>query len=150
MAKPNPLLTLSELAQNDTDAATRELGRLQGLRTQAEQQLNQLTQYRQEYRERMQVVAAEGMTTSRWHDFSRFLDSLDHAIRQQTAALDKAEADLLAGRSNWQQQKRRLNSFDTLIARADAREEKVVARREQRTNDEYAARLARDAGSRLN
>ncbi|CAG2154487.1 Flagellar FliJ protein [Cupriavidus yeoncheonensis] len=150
MARPNPLMTLSELAQNDTDAAARELGRLQGLRTQAEQQLNQLTQYRQEYRERMQVVAAEGMTTSRWHDFSRFLDSLDHAIRQQTAALDKAEADLLTGRSNWQKQKRRLNSFDTLIARADAREEKVVARREQRTNDEYAARLARDAGSRLN
>ncbi len=150
MAKPNPLLTLSELAQNDTDTAARELGRLQGLRTQAEQQLNQLTQYRQEYRERMQVVAAEGMTTSRWHDFSRFLDSLDQAIRQQTAALDKAEADLLIGRSNWQKQKRRLNSFDTLIARADAREEQVVARREQRTNDEYAARLARDAGSRLN
>lgn len=150
MAKPNPLQTLSELAQNDTDAAARELGRLQGLRTQAAQQLNQLTQYRQEYRERMQVVAAEGMTTSRWHDFSRFLDSLDHAIRQQTAALDKAEADLLMGRSNWQKQKRRLNSFDTLIARADAREEQVVARREQRANDEYAARLARDAGSRLN
>jgi flagellar FliJ protein len=149
MAKPNPLLTLSELAQNDTDAAARELGRLQGLRTQAENQLNQLTQYRQEYRERMQAVAAEGMTTSRWHDFSRFLDSLDHAIRQQTAALDKAEADLIAGRNHWQKQKLRLNSFDTLIARADAREEKVVARREQRTNDEYAARLARDAASRL-
>ncbi len=150
MAKPNPLLTLSELAQNDTDAAARELGRLQGLRTQAENQLNQLTQYRQEYRERMQAVATQGMTASRWHDYSRFLDSLDHAIRQQSAALDKADADLLAGRSHWQQQKRRLNSFDTLIARADAREEKVVARREQRTNDEYAARLARDAGSRLN
>ncbi|WER49358.1 flagellar export protein FliJ [Cupriavidus sp. WKF15] len=150
MAKPNPLLTLSELAQNDTDAAARELGRLQGLRTQAENQLNQLTQYRQEYRERMQAVAAQGMTTSRWHDFSRFLDSLDHAIRQQTATLDKAEADLLAGRNHWQKQKRRLNSFDTLIERAEAREEKVVAHREQRANDEYAARLARDSASRLN
>jgi flagellar FliJ protein len=149
MPKYSPLNTLADLAQNDTDAAARELGRLQGLRTQAELQLNQLTQYRQEYRARMQVVAAEGMTSSRWHDFSRFLDSLDHAIRQQTTALAKAEADLLAGRNHWQHQKRRVNSFDTLIARADAREEQVAARREQLANDEYAARLARTAPSRL-
>lgn len=149
MPKYSPLNTLADLAQNDTDAAARELGRLQGLRTQAELQLNQLTQYRQEYRARMQVVAAEGMTSSRWHDFSRFLDSLDHAIRQQTTALAKAEADLLAGRNHWQHQKRRANSFDTLIARADAREEQVAARREQLANDEYAARLARTAPSRL-
>ncbi|TDF64408.1 flagellar export protein FliJ [Cupriavidus sp. L7L] len=149
MAKPSPLNTLAGLAQNDTDAAARELGRLQGSRTQAEQQLNQLTQYRHEYRARMQAVAAEGMTSSRWQDFSRFLDSLDQAIRQQTAALAKAEADLLAGRTRWQHQKRRLNSFDTLIARAEAREEQVAARREQRANDEYAARLARAAATRL-
>lgn len=149
MAKPSPLNTLADLAQNDTDAAARDLGRLQGLRTQAEQQLNQLTQYRQEYRARMQAVAAEGMTSSRWQDFSRFLDSLDQAIRQQTTALAKAEADLLAGRNRWQHQKRRLNSFDTLIARAEAREDQIAARREQRANDEYAARLARTAATRL-
>lgn len=148
MAKHSPLTTLADLAQNDTDAAARELGRLQGLRTQAAQQLDALTQYRQEYRARMQAMAAEGMTSSRWHDFSRFLDSLDHAIRQQTAALDKAEANLLAGRANWQQQKRRQNSFDTLITRAEVREQQVAARREQRANDEYAARIARMPASR--
>ncbi|WP_373377594.1 flagellar export protein FliJ [Cupriavidus nantongensis] len=149
MLKHSPLNTLADLAQTDTDAAARELGRLQGLRTQAELQLNQLTQYRQEYRERMQVVAAQGMTSSRWQDFSRFLDSLDQAIRQQGAALAKAEADLLAGRNRWQHQKRRLNSFDTLIARAEAKQEQLAARREQRANDEYAARLVRTAASRL-
>ena len=143
MVKHNPLNTLADLAQDDTDKAARELGRLQGLRTQAEQQLNALTQYRQEYRVRMQAIAAEGMSSSRWHDFSRFLDSLDHAIRQQTNALAKAEADLLAGRANWQQQKRLQNSFDTLITRAETREQQVSARREQRANDEYAARIAR-------
>ncbi len=150
MAKPNPLNTLADLAQDSTDKAARELGRLQGLRTQAEQQLNALTQYRHEYRARMQAIAAEGMTSSRWHDFSRFLDSLDHAIRQQNAALAKAEADLLAGRANWQQQKRRLNSFDTLIARAETREQQISARREQRANDEYAARIARQPASGQN
>ncbi|MEM5274662.1 flagellar export protein FliJ [Cupriavidus taiwanensis] len=149
MLKHSPLNTLADLAQTDTDAAARELGRLQGLRTQAQLQLDQLTQYRQEYRERMQVVAAQGITSSRWQDFSRFLDSLDQAIRQQGAALAKAEADLLAGRNRWQHQKRRLNSFDTLIARAEAKQGQVAARREQRANDEYAARLARAAASRL-
>ncbi|MGO4306650.1 MULTISPECIES: flagellar export protein FliJ [unclassified Cupriavidus] len=150
MVKHSPLNTLADLAQDNTEKAARELGRLQGLRTQAEQQLNALTQYRLEYRTRMQAIAAEGMTSSRWHDFSRFLDSLDHAIRQQTSALDKAEADLLAGRANWQQQKRRQNSFDTLITRAEVREQQVSARREQRANDEYAARIARQPASRQN
>src|SRR6516225_1529003 len=50
MVKHNPLNTLADLAQDNTDKAARELGRLQGLRTQAEQQLSALTQYRQEYR----------------------------------------------------------------------------------------------------
>ncbi|MGO4280337.1 flagellar FliJ protein [Cupriavidus sp. OV038] len=150
MAKPTPLNTLAELAQDNTDKATRELGRLQGLRTQAEQQLLALTEYRHEYRTRMQAIAAEGMTSGRWQDFSRFLDSLDHAIRQQTSALAKAEADLLAGRANWQQQKRRQNSFDTLITRAEVREQQVSARREQRSTDEYAARMARQPASGQN
>ena len=150
MSKPSALNTLAELAQDSADKAARELGRLQGLRTQAEQQLNALTQYRQEYRTRMQAIAAEGMTSSRWQDFSRFLDSLDQAIRHQTSALAKAEADLLAGRANWQQQKRRQNSFDTLITRAETREQQIVARREQRANDEYAARIARQPASGQN
>ncbi|MGY8525671.1 flagellar export protein FliJ [Paracidovorax citrulli] len=143
MAKTTPLTTLVDLAQNDTDAAARELGRLQGLRTQAEQQLKALTQYREEYRGRMQTMMQTGMQSARWHDFSQFLDSLDAAIRHQTDALAKAESQLLAGRANWQKQKQRLNSFDTLVARAEAREQVVAARREQRANDEYAARLAR-------
>lgn len=109
-----------------------------------------LTEYRHEYRARMQAIAAEGMSSSRWQDFSRFLDSLDHAIRQQTGALAKAEADLLAGRANWQQQKRRQNSFDTLITRAEVREQQVATRREQRANDEYAARIARQPASGQN
>jgi flagellar FliJ protein len=143
MAKPSALSTLAELAQNETEAAARELGRLQGLRTQAENQLAALTQYREEYRNRMQDLMRDGMTSSRWQDFAQFLDSLDAAIRQQTETLARAETQLLAGRTNWQQQKRRLNSFDTLIARADAREQVVASRREQRATDEYAARAAR-------
>lgn len=150
MAKTSPLNTLADIAQDNTDKAARELGRLQGLRTQAEQQLHALTEYRHEYRARMQAIAAEGMTSSRWQDFSRFLDSLDHAIRQQTAALDKAEADLLAGRANWQHQKRRQNSFDTLITRAEVREQQIATRREQRASDEYAARIARQPASGQN
>lgn len=143
MAKSTPLNTLAELAQDQTDAAARELGRLQGLRTQAEQQLQALTQYRHEYRARMQSLMQDGMQSARWHDFSQFLDSLDAAIRHQTEALAKAEAQLLAGRANWQKQKQRQNSFDTLIQRAETREQQIAARREQRANDEYAARLAR-------
>jgi len=143
MGKPGPLNILSDLARDDTDAAARELGRLQGVRTQAERQLDALRQYRDEYRARMQATAAQGMSAGRWRDFAAFLASLDDAIRQQTAALARADAELQAGRADWQHHKRRTHAFDTLIARADARQQQVLQRREQRASDEHAARLVR-------
>lgn len=148
MGKPTPLHTLAGLAQDDTDDAARELGRLQGLCTQAGRQLQALVQYRDEYRARMQAIAADGMRAERWHDFAAFVASLDAAIRQQTEAVARAESDLKAARANWQHNKRRVHAFDTLIARADARAQRILLRHEQRASDEYAARLSRQRAAR--
>ena len=57
--------------------------------------------------------------------------------------LEQAEERLAAARREWQAQQRRLNSFGTLATREEARTALRVARREQKENDEYAARSLR-------
>lgn len=138
-----PLDMLIGLAQESTDEAARELGRLNAQRANAEQQLSMLHDYRQDYLQRLQNAMVAGMSAADCHNYQRFIGTLDDAIRQQTNVLHNADMQLMEGRQNWQREKRKLNSFDTLAQR-DARARAVVeARREQRANDEISARLTR-------
>lgn len=137
-----PLDMLIGLAQDSTDAASRELGRLSAEHARAGQQLEMLQDYRQDYLKRLQDAMLAGMSAADCQNYQRFINTLDDAIRQQYNVLHQAEQRLAQARLHWQQEKRRLNSFDTLAQR-DARSRALTeARREQRANDEISARLA--------
>lgn len=138
-----PLDTLIGLARDSTDEAARKLGLLQGARQHAAQQLSMLHDYRQDYLERLQSAMQAGMPAADCYNYQRFIATLDDAIGQQTRALGHADEQLEGGRVNWRQEKRRLNSFDALQARQARVQAQVDARREQRLNDEHAARLMR-------
>lgn len=137
-----PLDMLIDLAKDNADEAARALGRLNQERQHAEKQLTLLRDYRNDYLARLQKTMLAGMTASDCHNYQRFITTLDDAIGQQIAALDVLNTNLEKSRLHWQQQQRKLNAFDTLAQR-EARAARVVAeRREQRANDEHAARLA--------
>ncbi|GAB3630425.1 flagellar export protein FliJ [Pandoraea terrae] len=138
-----PLKLLIELAQKDVDEAAKLLGDRQRQRAEVERQLEALKTYRHEYRSRMQTATQTGMAGGDWRNFQQFIDTLDSAIGQQQMLLQQAQDRLEAARREWQAQQRRLNSFGTLATRAQAREDLRVARREQKDNDEYAARATR-------
>lgn len=138
-----PLDMLIGLAKDSTDEAARELGRLSAERNNAEQQLNMLQDYRQDYLQRMQTAMQSGMSAADCHNYQRFIATLDDAIGQQRHVLLPVEAPVVQVRLNWQQQKRKLNSFDTLAQRESRTQALLEARREQRVNDEYSARLVR-------
>ena len=145
-----PLKLLIELAQKDVDEAARLLGERQKQRAEVERQLESLREYRHEYRTRMQTATLQGMAGCDWRNFQQFIDTLDTAIGQQTMLLEQADERLAAARREWQAQQRRLNSFGTLASREEARTAVRVARREQKENDEYAARsLRRRAESQI-
>ncbi|AHV91791.1 flagellar export protein FliJ [Bordetella holmesii] len=138
-----PLDMLISLAKDSTDEAARELGRLNAARSNAERQLTMLHDYRQDYLKRLQDAMVAGMPAADCHNYQRFIGTLDDAIGQQTNVLQKADMQLLQGRLDWQREKRKLSSFDTLAER-DARSRAMTeARREQRANDEISARLVR-------
>lgn len=131
---------LIELAQNKTDKATERLGQLQGAQTSAAEKLEMLLQYRQEYYEQLQAQMAQGVAASRWQNFQNFINTLDSAIEQQRALSEQAKVKLQHGRTDWQNQKRRLSSFDTLADRVRQQELITLNRREQRDSDEHTSR----------
>jgi len=139
--------TLIGLAKESTDEAARLLGRLTAERSNAERQLAMLRDYRQDYLERLQQAMTRGMSASDCHNYQRFIGTLDDAIGQQQDVLRQADENLAKGRLYWQQEKRKLNSYDALAQREARAQALVESRREQRLNDEYSARLVqRQAG----
>jgi flagellar FliJ protein len=86
---------------------------------------------------------AQGVAASRWQNFQNFIGTLDGAIEQQRALSEQAKVKLLHGRTDWQNQKRRLSSFDTLADRVRQQELVTLNRREQRDSDEHTSRQFR-------
>ena len=135
-----PLETLTDLARTQTDDAARRLGALQSAQLSAAQKLDMLVQYRRDYDLQLQALMSQGLPTAKWRNYQAFLGTLDGAIEQQRAIVVQADKRLDYGRSDWQHQKRRLNSFDTLAERVRRQELLVQAKREQRDSDERSAR----------
>ena len=135
-----PLDTLIELARGKTDDAARRLGALQSAQLDARQKLDVLTQYRHDYHAQLQKLMQQGVSNSQWLNYQDFLATLDGAISQQRGIAQQAAIRLEHGRNDWRQNKRRLNSFDTLAERAERQAQALQAKREQRDSDERAAR----------
>jgi flagellar FliJ protein len=150
MANHFPIKTLIDLAQNDVDAAAKQLGRAQRERADVQAQLDALVRYRDEYHANFSASAQAGMPAGNWRNFQAFIDTLDAAIEQQRRLLAAATSRVEAAKPEWQRQKQKLGSYEVLQARSDAAEARVAARREQRDADEHAAKMLRMRHEHLN
>ncbi|MDP2258073.1 MAG: flagellar export protein FliJ [Polaromonas sp.] len=140
MPKKLQLAMLIELAQTKTDEATRRLGQLQNAHTSAAGKLDMLLQYRQEYLDQLNGQMRDGVASAYLRNFQNFIGTLDGAIEQQRALTLQADTRLGHGRSDWQHNKRRLTSFDTLADRVRQQEMIATGKKEQRDSDERSAR----------
>ena len=140
MPKKLPFATLIELAQTKTDEATRRLGQLQSAQTSAAAKLDMLQQYRQEYLDQFNGQIKGGLLSAQVHNFQNFISTLDGAIEQQRTLTLQADTRLGHGRSDWQHNKRRLTSFDTLADRVRQQVMVIAGKKEQRESDEHSAR----------
>lgn len=137
-----PIRTLTDLARTRADEAARQLAALRDANLSAEKKLELLLQYRSDYAGQLQVLLEQGLTATQWLNYQNFLRALDDGLDQQHRAAQQAEARLNAGRTDWQAQRRRLNAFETLGDRLQRQEALVQSRRDQRSSDEQAARMA--------
>jgi len=87
MSNHLPIKTLINLAEEELEATTKKLGKLQQERDEVEMQLNSLVTYRDEYHARFTASAQEGTTAQTLRNFQAFVDTLDSAINQQRVLL---------------------------------------------------------------
>ena len=138
MATDNPVKTLIDLTQTRVDDAARQLQAVTASRDGAKQQLDMLYVYRQDYLERFEKASAEGMSTVNYHNFRQFIATLDEAISQQNNIMDQYELKLKQTQEHWFDQKRQLNSYETLLSRQEQERQLLNNRKEQKLNDEMS------------
>jgi flagellar protein FliJ len=141
MTKPFSLQIVLELMQVRADDATQKLARLIANERDAKSKLELLQQYRDEYATRFQDAAKNGINPREWHNYQEFLSRLDEAIDTQRKMVVQQAQSTAAGQVHWQQQRTKLKAFDTLSERHFASENAQQLKREQKTQDEFAARI---------
>lgn len=139
-----PLDTLIELAREARDQAGQTLAGDRRNAQQVAEQLTALAGYRQEYAEKLNVAMREGIEPATMHNYQQFLASLDEALERARRAVTAQEERVDRSRQHWQQQQRRLASYDTLAERRAAARRREEQRREQHLSDDLVnSRLAR-------
>lgn len=144
MTKPFALQTVLELMQARADDATQALARLIASEQDAKAKLALLQQYRNEYAARFRQMAQNGLSPREWQNYQEFLNRLDDAVSSQSKAVTQQEMNTAAGQARWREQHLKLKAIDTLSERHYAREEAREAKRDQKAQDEFAARLGSD------
>lgn len=143
MAQNFSLQPLLEIMQSRTDDATRQLGKLIAEEKNAQQRLQLLENYRNEYAQRFQTAAATGLSPLAWQNYQEFLGRLDEAVAQQRHAVHTSSQNTQQGQEHWREQNNRLKALDTLSERYAARARQAESKRDQKLSDEFAARKFR-------
>ncbi|GAB3425025.1 flagellar export protein FliJ [Massilia agilis] len=140
MANPSALDTLTELAQRESDEAAKRVGAARRAVEEAQQKLQMLLGYRDEYAQRLDAAQMAGITPHAYHNFVAFVGKLDHAIAGQQEVLRHAEARIALEQKAWQQCERKRLSYRTLSERAAREALRVENKRDQKLMDDHAAR----------
>ena len=142
MATPSALNTLIDLANKETDEAAKRLGAALHASEEADQKLGLLMQYRNDYAERCQSSLTAGISTTHFNNFQVFMQKLDHAISGQQKVVNDAKQRVAQARAAWQACEQKKMSFVTLADRASKEDARRELWRDQKQNDEHAARRA--------
>lgn len=136
------LKPVQKLAGMGESEASRELGRSQQALAEQEARLEQLRQYREEYRGMFEGERA--VDPRRLRDERAFLARLDEVIRQQEAVVRSNMEAYERQREDWIEARSRVNALDRAAERYRAGEARDRDRREQKEQDDQAPRGSTD------
>lgn len=139
---PNPvaLNMLIELAQQETERAAKWLGAALRVREESGQKLDLLQGYRDDYAKRCESNLVDGISTTHFNNFRGFMQKLDDAIHSQQKVVREAGLRADEARAAWMRCEQKKMSFVTLVSRSAKASAQHELRRDQKQNDELAAR----------
>jgi flagellar FliJ protein len=131
---------LLELAIDAREDAARLMQASQAGWLGARGKLEQVDQYRVEYRARLLNNGQSGMGISQWRDFQLFLAKLDDVAKAQQQEIDRLLRIYEGHRDNWLECEKKVKAFEALKKRHLATEMQKELRNEQRMSDEFNTR----------
>ena len=135
--------TLIELAQTKSDSAAVRMAKATTQLGEAERKAQMLTGYRDEYRARLDAATLRGAPAAELANFRAFLAKLDEAVAQQAGETAFWRDQTGRARTDWQAEQKELQSYTTIAMRRRTELSRVAAKREQKAQDEFAARMTR-------
>ncbi len=137
------LQPVARLAQDREQQAGRLLGERRQLLQQYRQQLQELESYREEYLQRLQQAARNGIGAITLRHYQSFVGKLSEAIMQQQRIAEEAQQGVEEARNAWFQSRNRTKMVDSVMVNARTEEQRQELRSEQRESDERAQRGSR-------
>jgi flagellar FliJ protein len=134
--------TLIELAVKDSDTATKHMGRCIRQGNDAQQKLDMLQEYRDEYARRFETsLTAGGLSPLAYQNFQLFIQKIDGVLAGQQEVVRLALVRVEEAKTAWQACERKRMSYDTLATRAKNEALAIANKRDQKQSDEQASRM---------
>lgn len=140
MTQNSALATLKDLAEKDVDNAALRLGEMRRGCQQAQEQLQMLMNYQDEYQSSLNTDMSHGIGSQRWQNYQQFIQTLEKAIDQHRQQLVQWNQKVDQALSVWREKKQRLQAWQTLSDRQDAAALLAENRLDQKRMDEFAQR----------
>lgn len=130
-----------DMAQTTEREALGKLRQYQAALQHAQQQLQNLQQYRDDYQQQWINKGQTGVSGQWLMNYQRFLSQLEVAIEQQQKSLAWHENNVSLSQAAWQQAYARLEGLRKLVQRYLEEAQKTADKQEQKLLDEMAQRL---------
>lgn len=139
MTRSKRMQSVVEVTANREREAARRLGDAQKRVEAAEQRLQELLLYRDDYTQ--QFANGASLTAARLQDYRIFLGRLNQAVDQQLQLLERARQDCEAQRRRWMDIHTRTQALDKVVSRYRDEERSDNERREQKESDQHTQNL---------
>ncbi|HEX4880705.1 MAG TPA: flagellar export protein FliJ [Limnobacter sp.] len=139
----NVLHILIDQAKEKADACLKAIASTQQKIGQAQEKRQMLEDYANECQGSMHSRASSGITGLQLRNQLAFAGKITQAIEQQDAELSFLQSTLTHQQTQWQAALAEQRKYEALFEREKAKQEKAQNKREQKMNDEFAARIHR-------
>lgn len=136
MKRSQRMQFLSDLASGREKTAARELGERQAMLRQAELQLEQLVNYREDYSRQLKGNVGGVIQGATLNGYRAFLAGLNRAIDDQNQRIQHHQSECEVSVQRWQATKSRSHALGKATDKFRRLEEQDVAKREQRSVDD--------------
>ncbi|WES66652.1 flagellar export protein FliJ [Superficieibacter sp. HKU1] len=140
MTQNSALATLKDLAEKEVDNAALRLGEMRRGCQQAQEQLQMLMNYQDEYQSSLNTSMSQGIGSQRWQNYQQFIQTLEKAIDQHRQQLAQWNHKVDQALGVWREKKQRLQAWQTLSDRQASAALLAENRLDQKRMDEFAQR----------